>query len=173
MLASMRATGRIWARRGALAAAATAGSAAVGSAAVALCDAPAPKASPFVLGGDRYDQSTFEGRLAKIQEVIDVRTALTSDEELARCQARIAEFKKLGRLPDGVDDEAMWEAQRTVNAIIHGPTGEKMFLPGRMSMFVPMNVPATAGMIMARSVPVTLFWQWANQVRVRGNQARP
>jgi len=102
-----------------------------------------------------------------------VRTALTSDEELARCQARISEFKKLGRLPDGVDDEAMWEAQRTVNAIIHGPTGEKMFLPGRMSMFVPMNVPATAGMIMARSVPVTLFWQWANQVRVRGNQARP
>ena len=65
------------------------------------------------------------------------------------------------------------KAQRTVNAIIHGPTGEKMFLPGRMSMFVPMNVPATAGMIMARSVPVTLFWQWANQVRVRGNQARP
>ena len=59
-----------------------------------------------------------------------MRTALTSDEELARCQARIAEFKKLGRLPDGVDDEAMWEAQRTVNAIIHGPTGEKMFLPG-------------------------------------------
>ena len=111
--------------------------------------------------------------MAKIQEVIDVRTVLTSDEELARCQARIAEFKQLGRLPDGVDDEAMWEAQRTVNAIIHGPTGEKMFLPGRMSMFVPMNVPATAGMIMARSVPVTLFWQWANQVRVRGNQARP
>ena len=85
-----------------------------------------------------------------------MRTALTSDEELARCQARISEFKKLGRLPDGVDDEAMWEAQRTVNAIIHGPTGEKMFLPGRMSMFVPMNVPATAGMIMARAVPLVL-----------------
>jgi len=30
-------------------------------------------------------------------------------------------------------------------------------------MFVPMNVPATAGMIMARSVPATLFWQWMNQ----------
>jgi len=55
MLASMRAAGRVWARRGALAAAATAGSAAVGAAAVALCDAPAPKAPPFVLGGDRYD----------------------------------------------------------------------------------------------------------------------
>jgi hypothetical protein len=88
---------------------------------------------------------------------------LTTDDELKRCQASIAEFKKLGRLPDGADDEQMWEAQRTVSAIIHGPTGEEMFLPGRMSMFVPMNIPATAGMVMARSVPVTLFWQWANQ----------
>lgn len=38
-----------------------------------------------------------------------------------------------------------------------------MWLPGRMSMFVPMNVPATAGMIMARTVPQTLFFQWMNQ----------
>ena len=97
----------------------------------------------------------------------------TSDEELARCQGLLAEFQKLGKLPAGVSDAQMWEAQRTVDAIIHGPTGEKMLIAGRMSMFVPMNVPATAGMIMARSVPVTLFWQWANQVRVRGNQARP
>ena len=119
---SMRAAGRLWARRGALAAAATAGSAAVGSAAVAFCDAPAPKAPPFVLGGDRYDQSSFEGRLAKIQELIDVRTVLTTDDELKRCQASIAEFKKLGRLPDGADDEQMWEAQRTVSAIILTPT---------------------------------------------------
>jgi hypothetical protein len=36
-------------------------------------------------------------------------------------------------------------------------------MAGRMSMFVPMNVPATAGMIMARTVPQTLFFQWMNQ----------
>mmetsp|Transcript_11146 Transcript_11146/g.22575 ORF Transcript_11146/g.22575 Transcript_11146/m.22575 type:complete len:352 (+) Transcript_11146:33-1088(+) len=148
----------VWARRGALAAAATAG-----SASFAFCNAPAAKVPPFVLGGDRYDQTTFEGRLAKIQEMIDVRTVLTTDDELARCQAKLAEFKALGRAPDGTSDEQLWEAQRTVDAIIHGPTGEKMWLPGRMSMFVPMNIPATAGMIMARSVPVTLFWQWMNQ----------
>ena len=56
-------------------------------------------------------------------------------------QARLAAFKKLGRLPDGVSDGDMWEAQKTVDAIIHGPTGEKMLIFGRMSMFVPMNVP--------------------------------
>ena len=135
------------------------------AATAAYCDAATTTAKqpPFVLGGDRYDQTTFQGRLSKIQELIDMRSILTTDEELEAAQARLAAFKKLGRLPDGVSDGDMWEAQKTVDAIIHGPTGEKMWLPGRMSMFVPMNVPATAGMIMARSVPVTLFWQWMNQ----------
>lgn len=135
--------------------------------AVTFCEAsplgPPPSAPPFVLGGDRFDQTTFTGRLAKIMELIDVRTVFTTDDELAAAQAKLAEFKKLGRLPDGQTDVQMWEAQNLVDAIVHGPTGEKMFIPGRMSMFVPMNLPATAGMIMARSVPVTLFWQWANQ----------
>jgi len=95
--------------------------------------------------------------------MIDMRTILTTDEELAAAQSRLAAFKQLGGLPDGASDADMWAAQSTVDAIIHPPTGEKMWLPGRMSMFVPMNVPATAGMIMARSVPATLFFQWANQ----------
>ena len=156
----MRSLLQLWARRSTLAAA----GATVGSATLALCDAgSAKKVPPFVLGGDRYDQTKFEGRLAKIQEMIDLRTVLTTDDELASCQARLADFKKLGRAPDGVSDEEMWEAQRTVEAIIHGPTGEKMWLPGRMSMFVPMNVPATAGMVLSRSVPATLFFQWMNQ----------
>lgn len=142
--------------------------AASAGAAVALCESPSSqKAVPkFVLGGDRYDQTSFTGRLAKIQELIDIGTAFTSDDDLATAQARLAEFKKLGRLPAGLTDGEMWEAQRTVDAIIHGPTGEKMWLPGRMSMFVPMNIPATAGMVMARTVPQTLFFQWMNQTYV-------
>ena len=148
-----------FARRAALASAA-----ATATAAVAHCEseklAPVPK---FVLGGDRYDQTTFSGRLQKVFEVIDFRTVLTSDEELAAAQARLAEYKSLGRSPDGVSDAQMWDAQRIVDAIIHGPTGEKMWLPGRMSMFVPMNVPATAGMLMSRSEKAILFWQWFNQ----------
>jgi len=38
-----------------------------------------------------------------------------------------------------------------------------MFLPGRMSAFVPVNIPICAGMLMTTSVPSQLFWQWANQ----------
>jgi len=142
-----------------------AGAALAAGSALALCESPSAheEVPRFVLGGDRYDQNTFAGRLAKIQELIDVGTAFTTDEDLAAAQASLAAFKKLGGLPPGMSDAQMWEAQRIVGAIIHEPTGEKMWLPGRMSMFVPMNVPATAGMVMAKTVPQTLFFQWMNQ----------
>ena len=45
------------------------------------------------------------------------------------------------QLPEGTTDEMLWEAKKIVDAIIHPATGEPMFLPGRMSAFVPMNVP--------------------------------
>ena len=149
--------------RGATAAAAAAGGAAIAaSAAVALCE-PAPAVPKFVLGGNRYDQSTFQGRLTHIQELIDMRTLLITDEEVAAAQALLAKCEKLGRNPDGVSDAELWEAQRKVNAVIHGPTGEKMNIFGRMSMFVPANVPIAAGLLMSKSTAATLFWQWFNQ----------
>mmetsp|Transcript_11666 Transcript_11666/g.37353 ORF Transcript_11666/g.37353 Transcript_11666/m.37353 type:complete len:372 (+) Transcript_11666:49-1164(+) len=162
----------------AVAAAAATGAAGVASART-VCDSAAlvakqnsskpesVKVTPFSLGGEQHDQSTFVGRLTKIQELIDMRTIFLTDADVAAAQARLNEFKRLGRCPDGVSDQDMWEAQRTVNAVVHGPTGEKMFLPGRMSMFVPMNLPITAGMVLAASqqasMRVTLLLQWANQ----------
>ena len=92
-----------------------------------------------------------------------MRTLLISDAELASAQAKLAEYKKLGALPPGTTDAEMWDAQRTVGAIIHAPTGEKMNIFGRMSMFVPANVPIAAGLLMSKSTAATLFWQWWNQ----------
>jgi len=132
---------------------------------VALCEpvaAPAP-VPPFVLGGNRYDQTTFQGRLTSIMEMIDMRTLLTTDAELDKAQALLAECKKLGRNPDGASDAEMWDAQRLVGAIVHGPTGETMFIGGRMSMFVPMNVPIATGLLMSKTVYGSVFWQWFNQ----------
>ena len=133
------------------------------TASVALCDAASAPVPKFVLGGDRYDQTTFQGRLTKIQELIDMRTLLLTDAEVASAQSLLSEYKKLGACPVGVSDDQMWDAQRTVGAVIHGPTGEKMNIFGRMSMFVPANVPIAAGLLMSKSVYATLFWQWWNQ----------
>jgi tricarboxylate carrier len=147
-------------RHAAAVAAATIG--ATGSA-IAYCEAAKETVPPFVLGGDKYNQNEFSGRLQKINEMINPLTVMTSDEDLHAAQEKLKRFKELGRLPDGVTDQEMWDAQGTVDAIIHGPTGDKMFIPGRMSMFVPMNLIPTSGMVMARSTPAILFWQWMNQ----------
>lgn len=145
------------------AAIAVTGTCSAGVASIALCE-PAPAAVPsFVLGGEQYDQTTFKGRFTKIQELIDMRTLLITDVELAAAQSKLAEYKKLGKMPPGLSDADMWDAQRIVGAIIHAPTGEKMNIFGRMSMFVPANVPIAAGLLMSKSTAATLFWQWANQ----------
>ena len=130
---------------------------------VLLCqDSQVPS---FELGGSRYDTTQYMGRVQQILEQIDPRTMFISDEEVKRCQKLLQKFEAQGKLPEGVDDEMMWEAQKNVKAVIHGPTGEKMFLPGRMSAFVPMNVPTCAGMLIhgPTSTAATVFWQWANQ----------
>ena len=111
----------------AAAAAAAAASAAATSAAIrvkAACE-PATTVPPFVLGAARYDQTTFDGRLQHIMELIDPLTLFTSDEELAEAQGLLAAYKAGGKIPPGADDEKMWHAQRIVGAIIHEPTGEK------------------------------------------------
>lgn len=52
-----------------------------------------------------------------------------------------------------------------VASIIHAPTGEKMFPLGRMSAFVPVNVPVSIGMLIhgPTSVGAAMFWQFVNQ----------
>jgi len=63
----------------------------------------------------------------------------------------------------GVSDLELWEAKRIKDAVIHPVTGEEMFLPGRMSAFVPANTVPTAGMLLARTPAATIFFQWLNQ----------
>ncbi|CAG8779098.1 2356_t:CDS:2, partial [Acaulospora morrowiae] len=51
-----------------------------------------------------------------------------------------------------------------VDSTLHPDTGEPVFLPFRMSCFVPTNLIVVAGMLMPNpSIKSILFWQWANQ----------
>lgn len=57
----------------------------------------------------------------------------------------------------------MWEHRKNVDVSIHPVTGDVLFAPGRMSAFVPMNVPLCALMLMASTPPQVVFTQWLNQ----------
>jgi len=118
-------------------------------------------APPFTPRGSRYDQSSFSGRLAHFREMTDPRTLFTTSDELAAAKGLLAKHAE-GKAA-GATDHELWEAKRVVDAIVHPVTGEEMFLPGRMSAFVPANTIPTAGMLIAKSPAATVFWQWMNQ----------
>lgn len=85
----------------------------------------------------------------------------TGRTTLAQAQALLDNHAK-GQAA-GASDAELWEAKRIKDGIIHPVTGEKMFLPGRMSAFVPVNTFPTVGMLLAKTPAQTIFWQWINQ----------
>lgn len=123
----------------------------------------ASAAPPFSMDAQKFDQSTFKGRLMGMYEVIDPRTLLLSSSDLAKAKDMLETFKGTGKKPDGVSDAEMWEARRNVEVSFHPVTGDELFKPGRMSAFVPSNVPLCALMLMAQSPGQVVFTQWLNQ----------
>uniref|UniRef100_A0A8C6KCN7 Sidoreflexin n=1 Tax=Nothobranchius furzeri TaxID=105023 RepID=A0A8C6KCN7_NOTFU len=85
-------------------------------------------------------QSSFLGRLRHFVEIIDPSTLFVSQEKLQECIKLLDDYKH-GTLPPGTTDQQLWEAQKIKQAIIHPDTGEKIFMPFRMSGYVPFGTP--------------------------------
>ncbi|XP_010899211.1 sideroflexin-5b isoform X1 [Esox lucius] len=117
----------------------------------------------FQLGRPRYDQSSFLGRLRHFVDIIDPTTLFVSERRLTECVKLLDDYKH-GTLSPDVSDLQLWEAQKIKQAIIHPDTGEKIFMPFRMSGYVPFGTPIVVGLLLPnQSVISTIFWQWLNQ----------
>ena len=104
---------------------------------VPLAPSMASSTPPFDPSGTRYDQKTYSGRLSHFREMVSPSTLLVGDAELA-ARVDLLERHARGAAPEASDAD-LWDAKRIKDAIIHPTTGEKMFLPGRMSAFVPQH----------------------------------
>ena len=82
---------------------------------------------------------------------------LASDAEIARAHASLQRDA-----PPLAEREAA-RARYLSNAAVHPDTGELIPLPFRMAAHVPANAVLLVGMLSARSVLGTAFWQLANQ----------
>ncbi|CAG8669158.1 9504_t:CDS:2, partial [Dentiscutata erythropus] len=110
----------------------------------------------------RYDQSTYIGRVKHFIDVTDIRTLFVSRAGLEESKKLINDYNS-GKLKY-VDPERLWKAKKVVDSTVHPDTGEPVFLPFRMSCFVPTNLVVVAGMLMPNpSMKSIIFWQWANQ----------
>uniref|UniRef100_A0A8P4G503 Sideroflexin 5b n=1 Tax=Dicentrarchus labrax TaxID=13489 RepID=A0A8P4G503_DICLA len=74
---------------------------------------------------------SFLGRLRHFIDIIDPSTLFVSEKGLKECIKLLDDYKD-GKLPPGVSDLQLWEAQKIKQAIIHPDTGEKIFMPFRI-----------------------------------------
>ncbi|XP_051931809.1 sideroflexin-5b [Hippocampus zosterae] len=117
----------------------------------------------FRLGGSRYDQGSFLGRLRHFVDIIDPSTLFVSEKQLNESIQLLDDFKH-GTLPPGISNLQLWEAQKVKQAIIHPDTGDKIFMPFRMSGYVPFGTPIVIGLLLPNQTVVsTIIWQWLNQ----------
>eukprot|EP01084_Bolivina_argentea_P214498 364125_1 len=119
---------------------------------------------PFTLKGNKYNLNTYIGRTRNFFEIFNPILLFTTDNQLTECKKLLQDYKnnKFTTI-DTTLNTKLWDARLRTDAIIHPQTNEKIFLPFRMSCFVPMNLPIAAGMLLSKSLGAGLFWQWYNQ----------
>ncbi|XP_060040856.1 sideroflexin-5, partial [Erinaceus europaeus] len=96
--------------------------------------------------------------------VRNARVLAGKPERRLREAVQLLEDYKHGTLRPGVTNEQLWSAQKIKQAILHPDTNEKIFMPFRMSGYIPFGTPIVVGLLLPnQTLASTVFWQWLNQ----------
>lgn len=120
---------------------------------------------------DRYDLSTFSGRLQHFYTTTSPLTLLASSEKLKASQeyvnhieSQFPKDKSESYFVSRAEAERYWKALQLVQSSMHPDTGEVIPLPFRMSAFAPTNLLVVGGMLSPNNgLAAVIFWQWVNQ----------
>jgi len=114
------------------------------------------------LSKPQYDQNTYWGRVSHFSKLTDPRNLALSDSELTRARDIVNRHKSGENT--GLSVAALWNEKYKYDSAYHPESGQKMFLPGRMSAWVPANMCITGAMLAFQKTPgQIIFWQFANQ----------
>lgn len=150
--------------------AAIAGVAVVSVSARAVESATSDSCLPYSSSGNaqRFDQSTFLGRFARMLLACDPALLLHTEGTIKAAQQTLLEAEEdmllnPQRRMSPLESRKLWESKRIVEGALHPDTGEVIPRPFRMSGYVPYNGPICVSMVASTSTIPLLFWSWVNQ----------
>ncbi|XP_036883132.1 sideroflexin-5 isoform X4 [Manis javanica] len=133
-----------------------------------LCHPMGPRVARRVFVAENPPQpppteTSFYGRFRHFLDIIDPRTLFVTERRLREAVQLLEDYKH-GTLRPGVTNEQLWSAQKIKQAILHPDTNEKIFMPFRMSGYIPFGTPIVVGLLLPnQTLASTVFWQWLNQ----------
>jgi len=116
------------------------------------------------LSKSQWDQTTYVGRAKHFFTVTNPANILLSSKDLEDAKALVEAHRKGEKLPESTTEQDLWDAKYKYDSAYHPDTKEKMFILGRMSAQVPVNMVITGCMMtFYKAAPTVVFWQWINQ----------
>jgi len=111
----------------------------------------------------KWSQDTYLGRAKHFFTVTNPANLFLSSKDLEGAKQLVHQHKN-GETPEGTSEVDLWKAKYRYESAYHPDTKEKMFIFGRMSAQVPMNMTITGCMLtFYKTTPAVVFWQWMNQ----------
>ncbi|BES96546.1 Tricarboxylate carrier [Nesidiocoris tenuis] len=112
----------------------------------------------------RWDQSTYFGRARHFFTVANPLNLRYTSRDLDKAKAIVENHRKGLPQQNALTLDELWKAKHIYDSAFHPVTGEKIFILGRMSAQVPMNMIITGNMMLFyKTTPAVVFWQWVNQ----------